>query len=106
MSKKRLPTERDAMDEKGEKKHEGDSSIVDAKQLRAFVAAETEKNVLPSLCEYITVPNLSPDFDPEIHTNGHQEKALHLIVNWLQVQKMKGMNIQVCYSPLYAHAIL
>jgi len=43
-----------------------------------------DKNVLPNLMDFIRIPNLSRDFDPEILTNDLQEKAAQHIFNWIK----------------------
>ena len=57
------------------------------------LATDTEnlwdKDILPALSEYIKIPNLSIDFDPDWATHGHMQKAQQLALNWL---KQHGKN--------------
>lgn len=65
----------------------------------AFVEKEWESTILPSLCDYIRVPNMSPLFDPECLTNGHQEKAMDVVVNWIKEQDIKGLKYREIHEP-------
>ena len=40
-----------------------------------YIEEEFEKNILPSLMDYIRIPNLSKAYDPEWATNGLNEKT-------------------------------
>jgi hypothetical protein len=42
---------------------------------RAFVSQEWDNSVIPTLCQYIEIENVSPIFDPEWQTNGLIDKA-------------------------------
>ena len=48
-----------------------------------------------SLKKYISIPNTSPDYDPEIHTNGLQEQACDLLVNWVKSKKVENLDLRV-----------
>ncbi len=54
-----------------------------------------QKDIVPKLQEYITIPNKSPAFDPEWKAHGYMDKAMKLIVDWCSQQKIKGMEISV-----------
>eukprot|EP00755_Sulcionema_specki_P008233 Sspe_Gene.40377::Locus_19495_Transcript_2_2_Confidence_0.667_Length_2023::g.40377::m.40377 len=56
-------------------------------------------SVVPALKEYIKVPNLSPLFDEEWATNGYQEKAMDVIVNWIEAHKVPGLKYEVVKLP-------
>jgi acetylornithine deacetylase/succinyl-diaminopimelate desuccinylase-like protein len=49
---------------------------------KEYVETEFDKNVLPTLMEYIKIPNLSKHFDPEWSTNGNLERAANLLIDW------------------------
>ena len=50
---------------------------------------------IPVIEEYIRVENQSPHFDPDCLTNGLQEKAIKLIMDWILAQNVKGLSHQV-----------
>ena len=47
------------------------------------------------LKKYISIPNQSPDYDPDIHTNGLQEQACDLLVDWVKEQNVKDLTLRV-----------
>ncbi len=69
------------------------------KQLSDFVNQTWEQSIVPSLCEYIRIPNKSPSFDPQWETNGHMEKAVELMVNWCKQQNIANLQLTVHRLP-------
>ena len=57
------------------------------------------RKVVETLSEYVRVPNMSPSFDPDILTNGLQEKALGIMTEWLAKQNLKGCTWKVLNAP-------
>ena len=53
------------------------------------------ESILPGLKTFITIDNLSPDFDPEWETNFKAEKAGFHLVNWAINQGVKGMKAEL-----------
>ncbi len=41
-----------------------------------------DQNILPTLQDYIKIPNISPLFEPEWEKLGHMEEAIQLLHNW------------------------
>ena len=70
-------------------------SALDSTQVKEFVSSEWDKSIIPVLCEYIKIPNLSPDFDPDILTNGLQDEAIDLMVNWVKEQNVQGLTLEI-----------
>lgn len=68
---------------------------VNVSEARAQVAAQWDDSVLDALKKYVAIPNQSPGFDPDWETNGHQDKAVDLLVQWVQAQKMPGLTLEV-----------
>ena len=60
-------------------------------KVQAFIATKWDAEVVPLMSEYIKIPNQSPHFDPEYATNGLQEQAMRLLVDWAKKQPLKGM---------------
>jgi acetylornithine deacetylase/succinyl-diaminopimelate desuccinylase-like protein len=48
-----------------------------------------EHEILPTLTDYIRIPNKSPAFDPDWQANGHMERAVVLFENWAR-EKLKA----------------
>jgi len=57
---------------------------MDLEKAHAFADAFWEEKILPALSEYIRIPVLSRAFDPEWETNGHTDRALALVRDWLE----------------------
>jgi len=74
--------------------------------LRSYIEEEFDKNVIPSLMDYIRIPNLSPAFDPEWETNGNAEKACNHIVSWIVAQKLINTSVEILKDPGKTHLIL
>lgn len=67
--------------------------------LRRFVAEHWEHAVLPTLCEYIAIPNQSPAYDPEWATNGLLDQAVELAGQWCAAQGVAGLQVEVVRLP-------
>jgi acetylornithine deacetylase/succinyl-diaminopimelate desuccinylase-like protein len=52
--------------------------------LKDWVFKTFDENALPSLMDFVRIPNLSPGFDPEWDTNGHQEAAAKHLIEWAE----------------------
>lgn len=50
--------------------------------MRNFVDAYWEKEALPALAEFGTIPNVSPAFDAEWEAHGHMERAATMLAAW------------------------
>ena len=48
---------------------------MDCKKAADFVKKEWNENVIPSLMDFVRIPNVSPSFDAEWDTNGLQLQA-------------------------------
>ncbi len=61
----------------------------------SWVAEELERSIVPTLMEYIAIPNKSPAFDPEWRQNGHMDRAVELLVSWARPQLPPGATLEV-----------
>ena len=59
---------------------------MDFKLASELVDKEWNNTILSALSEYIKVPNQSPLFDAEILTNGLQEQAIKIVMDWVTAQ--------------------
>ena len=50
-----------------------------------------DNKIVPTLVEYIKIPNKSPSFDPDWEEHGHMEKVLKLAVAWTEKNKPKNL---------------
>jgi len=72
---------------------------MDANKTKQLVYKEWDKTILPSLEEYIRIPNQSPAYDPNVLTNGFQDQAVELMVNWCNAQNLKHYRLEVLREP-------
>ncbi len=70
-------------------------AALDAGELSAFCDEQWEESIIPSLCEYIKIPALSPAFDSDWHANGYIEEAVQHIADWCKEQPIEGLSLQI-----------
>jgi acetylornithine deacetylase/succinyl-diaminopimelate desuccinylase-like protein len=68
---------------------------MDIAQTCRFVEETWAESILPTLQEYITIPNQSPGFDPEWQQHGHMDAAVELIASWIRRQEIAGLTLEV-----------
>jgi acetylornithine deacetylase/succinyl-diaminopimelate desuccinylase-like protein len=54
-----------------------------------------EADVVPTLQEYIRIPNVSPAFDPEWEATGHMDRAVELVRAWMAARPIEGLRVTV-----------
>jgi len=59
---------------------------MDFAKIRDFVEELWEDSVIPTLTEYIRIPNKSPAFDPDWETHGYMDDAVSLLEGWAREQ--------------------
>jgi len=68
---------------------------MDIERTRSFVESTWATSILPTLREYIVIPNLSPGFDPHWIEHGYMERAVELITAWIRAQEVPGLHLEV-----------
>jgi len=68
---------------------------MNADQTRHLVDETWSSSIVPTLEQYIRIPNQSPLFDPDWKRNGHMHKAVALARAWVEAQQIKGLTIDV-----------
>ena len=68
---------------------------LDLDKLSDFVEEWWDKSALPSLCEFVEIPALSPSFDSEWEANGYLDAAVNTFVAWIRSLPLKGLTISV-----------
>ena len=58
-----------------------------------------DNKIVPTLIEYIKIPNKSPSFDPDWKKHGHMDRVLDLAVKWTEKNKPDGSVITIKKSP-------
>jgi acetylornithine deacetylase/succinyl-diaminopimelate desuccinylase-like protein len=69
--------------------------MLNANEIKTYVDRSWEASILPTLAEYIRIPNKSPQFDPQWQANGHMDKAVQLLADWCLANAPKGMKLEI-----------
>ncbi|MEA2329177.1 MAG: hypothetical protein QOE68_4136, partial [Thermoanaerobaculia bacterium] len=64
-------------------------------QTRGIVDSIWASSIVPTLEQYIRIPNQSPLFDPDWFRNGHMHRAVALARAWVEQQNIAGLTIEV-----------
>jgi len=68
---------------------------MDSTRAREFVNDIWDRSIVPSLTEYIKIPNQSPAFDPQWRQHGYMDGAVDLIANWVRAQSLRGLQLEI-----------
>jgi acetylornithine deacetylase/succinyl-diaminopimelate desuccinylase-like protein len=60
-----------------------------------LIEEDFEKEIIPNLCEFIKIDNLSPFFDPEWNTNGKLETVAKFCLDWALNQNINGLKGEI-----------
>jgi acetylornithine deacetylase/succinyl-diaminopimelate desuccinylase-like protein len=62
---------------------------------RTLIGESWDSSIVPTLEQYIRIPNQSPLFDPDWKKNGYMHQAVSLARKWVESQNIKGLTIDV-----------
>ncbi len=68
---------------------------MDTNKTSRFVEHVWADSIIPSLKEYLTIPNQSPAYDPQWATNGYMDQATELIAEWVRAQQIPGLTLDI-----------
>ncbi len=68
---------------------------MDADKARALVDTMWDESIVPTLVDYIAIPNKSPMFDAQWREHGHMDKAVELIAGWCRENALPDMKLEV-----------
>ena len=68
---------------------------MDSKQITDFVNRVWDEEIVPTLHDYIRIPNKSPDFDPDWEEHGYMDQAVDLIADWCRKRPIEGLQLEV-----------
>jgi len=60
-----------------------------------WVARTFSESIVPTLVDYIRIPNKSPAFDPDWRAHGHMERAVELLSTWARSHLPAGATLEV-----------
>lgn len=68
---------------------------MDTSKTRHFIEQTWTGSIVPTLKEYLIIPNQSPAYDVNWNTNGYMDQAVELIANWIRAQEVPGLRLDV-----------
>ena len=68
-------------------------------ELRTTIDRTWTQTILPSLEDYVRIPNKSPHFDPDWEAHGYMEQAVQLMAAWCTAQKIPGALVEIHRLP-------
>jgi len=68
---------------------------MDNKRTSDFVEKQWDTSIVPTITEYIKIPNKSPMFDADWKKHGHMDRAVKLIEGWCRERSIDGIKIEV-----------
>lgn len=69
--------------------------MVDTARTTDYVDSVWDAEIIPSLEDYITIPALSPLFDPEWQSHGHIDRAMDHIAAWCAAREIRGLSWEI-----------
>ncbi len=68
---------------------------MNSQENKNFVDQIWDDAIIPTLMDYIRIPNKSPHFDPEWQKNGYMMQAVHLIAEWCKKHGPEDLDLEV-----------
>jgi len=72
---------------------------MDFKRASDTTAKTFRDSIVPTLSEYIRIPNKSPLFDAEWQSHGYMDRAAELMAAWCREQPIAGLKVEVVREP-------
>jgi acetylornithine deacetylase/succinyl-diaminopimelate desuccinylase-like protein len=63
--------------------------------LASTIETMWDASVIPTIEQYIRIPNQSPLFDPDWKRNGYMHQAINLAKSWVEQQGVAGLKVEV-----------
>lgn len=73
--------------------------MLNPQRLYDYIRKEWQENIIPSLCDYIKIPNKSPHFDKKWQEHGYMDKAVAHIADWCRAHAPADMVLEVIRLP-------
>jgi acetylornithine deacetylase/succinyl-diaminopimelate desuccinylase-like protein len=70
---------------------------MDNKSLTRFIGSIWDSEIIPTLTDYIRIPNVSAMFDPAWEQHGHMDKVVTLFESWARAKlaRLPGATLEV-----------
>src|SRR5438309_11265080 len=75
--------------------------MIDIERTKKFVDQCWGDEIVPTLVEYIRIPNKSPSFDPDWAAHGYMDEAVHLFKRWARerIGGLPGATLEIVRLP-------
>ncbi len=70
-----------------------------SEKIRTLCEKTWDEDIIPTLKNFISIPNKSPAFDPQWEKNGHIDAAVKLASDWVNRQAIAGLTLRVLQLP-------
>jgi len=84
---------------KAPKSPSASATTLDKSKAETLIERAWEQEILPTITEYIRIPNKSPHFDAKWQESGHMKKAADLIEGWCKKRKLPGLKVERVQLP-------
>lgn len=68
---------------------------MNSEELRKHIGEFWDERILPTLIEYVAIPNESTMFDKDWAAHGHMDKAVELVAGWMRANGPEEMTLEV-----------
>ncbi|OGT40176.1 MAG: peptidase M20 [Gammaproteobacteria bacterium RIFCSPHIGHO2_12_FULL_38_14] len=68
---------------------------MNSQQSMPFINTLWDESILPTLMEYIKIPNQSPQFDPLWQEHGYMDEAVKIISTWCKAHAPNNMTLEI-----------
>ena len=68
-------------------------------QLLAHVTDTWDRDIVPTLHDYIRIPNVSPVFEEDWESLGHMQRAVTLLADWSRARDIPGLTLEIHEIP-------
>ena len=73
--------------------------MINQSRLMQSIAETWDRSIVPTLCEYIRIPNKSQAFDPQWAEHGYMDQAAELMLKWCEANALPGMKSEIVRLP-------
>ncbi|MCZ6619539.1 MAG: M20/M25/M40 family metallo-hydrolase [Gammaproteobacteria bacterium] len=73
--------------------------MLDQDATSRFVEEIWDDSIVPTLCEYVRIPNKSPAFDPDWESHGHMQRAVELLQKWCATAPLGKLTYEIIKLP-------
>ncbi|MEZ5559072.1 MAG: M20/M25/M40 family metallo-hydrolase [Pseudomonadales bacterium] len=70
-----------------------------ARTLQSYVDERWDASIVPTLCDYVRIPNKSPAFDPDWAAHGHMQRAAEMFREWADGAGVAGLRSEIVTLP-------